>query len=40
MASTTHAHLPSLAEHRRDDVGNQLPAMLAELADTWRERAS
>jgi starvation-inducible DNA-binding protein len=33
MASTTQAHLPSLGEHQRDEVGHQLQAMLVELID-------
>lgn len=33
MASTTQAHLPALGEHQRDEVGNQLQAMLVELID-------
>jgi starvation-inducible DNA-binding protein len=33
MASTTQAHLPSLGEHQRDEVGHQLQAMLVELVD-------
>ena len=33
MASTTQAHLPSLGEHQRDEVGNQLQATLVELVD-------
>ncbi len=33
MAPTTQAHLPSLGEHQRDEVGNQLQAMLVELVD-------
>jgi starvation-inducible DNA-binding protein len=33
MSSTTQAHLPSLGEHQRDEVGNQLQAMLVELID-------
>jgi starvation-inducible DNA-binding protein len=34
MASTNaQAHLPSLGEHQRDEVGNQLQAMLVELID-------
>jgi starvation-inducible DNA-binding protein len=33
MSSTTQAHLPPLGEHQRDEVGNQLQAMLVELID-------
>jgi starvation-inducible DNA-binding protein len=33
MASTTQAHLPSLGEHQRDEVGNQLQPLLVELVD-------
>jgi starvation-inducible DNA-binding protein len=33
MASTTQAHLPSLGEHQRDEVGHQLQAMLIELVE-------
>ena len=33
MSSTTQAHLPALGEHQRDEVGNQLQAMLVELID-------
>ncbi|MBV8947462.1 MAG: DNA starvation/stationary phase protection protein [Solirubrobacterales bacterium] len=33
MASTTQAHLPSLGEHQREEVGNQLQATLVELVD-------
>ena len=33
MSSTTQAHLPSLGEHQRDEVGHQLQAMLVELID-------
>ena len=34
MASTTQvAHLPALGEHQREEVGNQLQAMLVELID-------
>ncbi len=31
--ATTQAHLPSLGEHQRDEVGNQLQALLVELVD-------
>jgi starvation-inducible DNA-binding protein len=33
MSSTTQTHLPALGEHQRDEVGNQLQAMLVELID-------
>ena len=34
MASTqSQAHLPALGEHQRDEVGNQLQALLVELVD-------
>ena len=33
MASTTQAHLPSLGEHQREELGHQLQAMLVELVD-------
>jgi len=33
MASTTQSHLPSLGEHQREEVGNQLQATLVELVD-------
>ena len=34
MASTTQgAHLPALGAHQREEVGNQLQAMLVELID-------
>jgi starvation-inducible DNA-binding protein len=33
MSSTSQAHLPSLGEHQRDEVGHQLQAMLVELVD-------
>jgi len=39
MASIDHStHLPALAEpHAREEVGNQLQALLVELIDSWRE---